>query len=81
MVIANSLSELQEPQVPDFSVLAKIFFFIISYNHEIPNSIIHVYIFQMADDALGMDVDDEEVELPSSSNSKGDRKRFEVKKV
>jgi len=35
----------------------------------------------MADDALGMDVDDEEVELPSSSNAKGDRKRFEVKKV
>jgi len=34
----------------------------------------------MADDALGMDVDDEEVELPSSSNAKGDRKRFEVKK-
>lgn len=35
----------------------------------------------MADDALGMDVDEEEVEQPSSSNVKGDRKRFEVKKV
>lgn len=35
----------------------------------------------MADDAPGMDVDEEEVEQPSSSNVKGDRKRFEVKKV
>lgn len=34
----------------------------------------------MADEA-GMDVDEEEVEQPSSSNAKGDRKRFEVKKV
>ena len=33
----------------------------------------------MADEA-GMDVDEEEVEQPSSS-VKGDRKRFEVKKV
>lgn len=35
----------------------------------------------MADDNLGMDVDEEEVEQPSSSTIKGDRKRFEVKKV
>ena len=35
----------------------------------------------MADENLGMDVDEEEVELPSSSNAKGERKRFEVKKV
>lgn len=34
----------------------------------------------MADEAPGMDVDEEEVEQPSSSG-KGDRKRFEVKKV
>jgi hypothetical protein len=34
----------------------------------------------MADDA-GMDVDEDEIETPSSSNTKGDRKRFEVKKV
>lgn len=39
------------------------------------------FVLQMADDALGMDVDEEEVEQPSSSNVKGDRKRFEVKKV
>ena len=37
--------------------------------------------YKMADDAPGMDVDEEEVEQPSSSNVKGDRKRFEVKKV
>lgn len=36
---------------------------------------------QMADEAPGMDVDEEEIEQPSSSNVKGDRKRFEVKKV
>jgi len=34
----------------------------------------------MADEAPGMDVDEEEVEQPSSSG-KADRKRFEVKKV
>lgn len=28
-----------------------------------------------------MDVDEEEVELPTSSSSKGEKKRFEVKKV
>lgn len=28
-----------------------------------------------------MDVDDEEVEMPTSSSSKGEKKRFEVKKV
>ena len=28
-----------------------------------------------------MDVDEEEVEMASSSGSKGDKKRFEVKKV
>lgn len=28
-----------------------------------------------------MDVDDEEVEMASSSSGKGDKKRFEVKKV
>jgi len=28
-----------------------------------------------------MEVDEEEVETPSSSTSKGDKKRFEVKKV
>ncbi len=37
--------------------------------------------FKMADDAAGMDVDEEEIETPSSSCAKGDRKRFEVKKV
>lgn len=31
--------------------------------------------------ASAMDVDDEEVELPTSSSSKGEKKRFEVKKV
>ena len=34
----------------------------------------------MADDP-GMDVDEDDIETPSSSNTKGDRKRFEVKKV
>jgi RING-box protein 1 len=28
-----------------------------------------------------MEVDDEEIEVPSSSSSKGEKKRFEVKKV
>lgn len=28
-----------------------------------------------------MDIDEEEVELPTSSSSKGEKKRFEVKKV
>lgn len=28
-----------------------------------------------------MDIDDEESDLPTSSSSKGDKKRFEVKKV
>lgn len=31
--------------------------------------------------ASAMDVDDEEVEMASSSSGKGDKKRFEVKKV
>lgn len=31
--------------------------------------------------ASAMDVDDEEVEMPTSSSSKGEKKRFEVKKV
>lgn len=31
--------------------------------------------------ASAMDVDDEEIELPTSSSSKGEKKRFEVKKV
>lgn len=31
--------------------------------------------------ASAMDVDEEEVELPTSSSSKGEKKRFEVKKV
>lgn len=31
--------------------------------------------------ASAMDVDDDEVELPTSSSSKGEKKRFEVKKV
>ena len=31
--------------------------------------------------ASAMDVDDEESELPSSSSGKGEKKRFEVKKV
>lgn len=31
--------------------------------------------------ASAMDVDEEEVEMASSSSSKGDKKRFEVKKV
>lgn len=28
-----------------------------------------------------MDVDEEEIEMPSSSSGKGEKKRFEVKKV
>lgn len=28
-----------------------------------------------------MDVDDDEIELPTSSTTRGERKRFEVKKV
>jgi hypothetical protein len=28
-----------------------------------------------------MDVDDEEIELPTSSSGRGEKKRFEVKKV
>jgi hypothetical protein len=28
-----------------------------------------------------MDVDEEEIEMPTSSGSKGEKKRFEVKKV
>ena len=28
-----------------------------------------------------MEIDDEEIELPTSSSSKGEKKRFEVKKV
>lgn len=28
-----------------------------------------------------MDVDSEEIEMPTSSSSKGEKKRFEVKKV
>lgn len=31
--------------------------------------------------ASAMDIDDEEVDLPSSSSGKGEKKRFEVKKV
>lgn len=31
--------------------------------------------------ASAMDVDEEEIELPTSSSSKGEKKRFEVKKV
>jgi hypothetical protein len=31
--------------------------------------------------ASAMDVDDEEIELPTSSSGKGEKKRFEVKKV
>jgi RING-box protein 1 len=31
--------------------------------------------------ASGMDVDDDEIELPTSSSGKGEKKRFEVKKV
>lgn len=31
--------------------------------------------------ASAMDVDEEEVEMASSSSGKGDKKRFEVKKV
>lgn len=31
--------------------------------------------------ATAMDVDAEEVEMPTSSSSKGEKKRFEVKKV
>lgn len=31
--------------------------------------------------ASAMDVDPEEVEMPTSSSSKGEKKRFEVKKV
>lgn len=31
--------------------------------------------------ASAMDVDEEEVELPTSSSGKGEKKRFEVKKV
>lgn len=31
--------------------------------------------------ASAMDVDDEEIEVPSSSSCKGEKKRFEVKKV
>lgn len=31
--------------------------------------------------ASAMDIDDEEVEMASSSSGKGDKKRFEVKKV
>lgn len=31
--------------------------------------------------ASAMDVDDEEIEAPTSSSSKGEKKRFEVKKV
>lgn len=31
--------------------------------------------------ASAMDIDEEEVEMASTSNSKGDKKRFEVKKV
>jgi RING-box protein 1 len=31
--------------------------------------------------ASAMDVDDDEIELPTSSSSKGEKKRFEVKKV
>lgn len=28
-----------------------------------------------------MDVDEEDIEIPTSGNSKGEKKRFEVKKV
>lgn len=31
--------------------------------------------------ASAMDIDDEEIELPTSSSGKGEKKRFEVKKV
>jgi RING-box protein 1 len=31
--------------------------------------------------ASAMDVDDEEIELPTSSSGKGEKKRFDVKKV
>lgn len=31
--------------------------------------------------ATAMDVDSEEIEMPTSSSSKGEKKRFEVKKV
>ena len=31
--------------------------------------------------ASNMEIDDEEIELPTSSSSKGEKKRFEVKKV
>lgn len=31
--------------------------------------------------ASAMDVDDDEIELPTSSSGKGEKKRFEVKKV
>jgi len=31
--------------------------------------------------ASNMDVDEEEIEMPTSSGSKGEKKRFEVKKV
>lgn len=31
--------------------------------------------------ASAMDVDDDEVEVPTSSSGKGEKKRFEVKKV
>lgn len=31
--------------------------------------------------ASAMDVDEDDIELPSSSSSKGEKKRFEVKKV
>lgn len=31
--------------------------------------------------ASAMDVDDDDIELPTSSSGKGEKKRFEVKKV
>lgn len=31
--------------------------------------------------ASAMDIDDEEIDLPTSSSGKGEKKRFEVKKV
>lgn len=46
------------------------------------SSIILVFVIKTHSNmASAMDVDDEEIELPTSSSSKGEKKRFEVKKV
>lgn len=39
------------------------------------------FIYQNLNMASAMEIDDEESDLPTSSSSKGEKKRFEVKKV